>query len=336
MRSYGPAIEEYARKWTDLSPGASFAVQPLQDAIVGGVRNSLLILLGAVSLVLLIACANVANLLLARATSRKREIAIRAAVGAGRGRIIRQLLTESVMLSLAGGILGLAAGYAGIRAILRLSPGIPRIGTGGVQRESRLAGVGIHPRLIDSDRHSVWTRSRLAIVARGFEQHVEEEWQSQRHQLAEQQNAGAAGDDRDGVGGGAVDRGGAADPKLPRDPAGESRLRCAQCFDHAHVADGSSVRRSGEGCPSDSRGRSPHPRASGRRGRGDDVLHAPGGAAIQVGFQIAGRPEGPASGGITGWTEVSAGYFETFKIPILRGRTFTERDENGPPVVDHQ
>ena len=120
--------QEYARRWTNLTPGAGFAVQPLQDAIVGGVRSALLILLGAVGLVLLIACANVANLLLARATSRKQEIAIRAAVGAGRGRIVQQLLTESVMLSMAGGILGLAAGYAGIRVLLRLSPGIPRIG----------------------------------------------------------------------------------------------------------------------------------------------------------------------------------------------------------------
>src|SRR5580704_7482911 len=124
---------EYARKWPDdIRLRAGFRVQPLQDAIVGGVRNSLLLLLGAVSFVMLIACANVANLLLARATARTREMAIRAAVGAGRGRIVRQLLTESVMLSLAGGVLGVAAGHAGIRGILSLSPGnIPRIGTGG-------------------------------------------------------------------------------------------------------------------------------------------------------------------------------------------------------------
>ena len=123
-------------------PQTGFGVQPLQEAIVGGVRSLLLILVGAVSFVLLIACANVANLLLARATARKREIAIRAAVGAGRGRIVRQLLTESVLLSLAGGVVGLGAGYAGIRAILSVSPGnIPRIGLEG-------ASVGLDWRVL--------------------------------------------------------------------------------------------------------------------------------------------------------------------------------------------
>src|SRR5262245_52875223 len=123
----------YARLWPDDVQGrAGFRVQPLRDAIVGGVRSSLLILLGAVGIVLLIACTNVANLLLPRATRRMREVAIRAAVGGRRGRIIRQLLTESVLLSLVAGAVGAAVGYAGIRALLSLSPGdIPRIGLEG-------------------------------------------------------------------------------------------------------------------------------------------------------------------------------------------------------------
>lgn len=111
-----------------MDKSESVAVVPLRVAIGGEVRFALLILAGAVAFVLLIACGNVAGLLLARATGRQREIAIRTAVGASRGRIIRQLLTESMLLGLAGGVAGLILGGIGVRMLLALSPGnIPRI-----------------------------------------------------------------------------------------------------------------------------------------------------------------------------------------------------------------
>ncbi len=123
---------EYHREFPSTDPHPHFMVGPLRDSIIGDARNSLLMMLGAVGLVLLISCANVANLLLVRATGRKREFAIRSALGAGRARIVRQLLTESVLLSLAGGILGMAFGFAGVRALLAVSPaGLPRIGEDG-------------------------------------------------------------------------------------------------------------------------------------------------------------------------------------------------------------
>ena len=325
---------EYGRKWPeDMRGRAGFGVQLLQDAIVGGVRNSLLILLGAVSFVLLIACANVANLLLARATSRKREIAIRAAMGAGCGRIIRQLLTESLVLSLVGGVLGLAAGYAGIRALLSFGPGnIPRIGLGASKLSldwrvsgftfalSILTGIlfGLVPALQSSraDLSSALKESGNRS-GRGLRNNrTRALLVTTEMALALVLLIGAALLIRTFIAIRQVNPGFDAHNVLTMrlsltGPQFESPASVTQVIDEG-------VRRI-TALP------------------GVEVvattcclpLESPG----FLTFQIAGRPDGPTSRGTAVSTLVSAGYFETFKIPVVRGRTFTERDDSGPPVA---
>lgn len=119
-------------------------VQPLIDDLVGAVRPKINLLLGAVGLVLLIACVNVANLLLARAEARQKEIAIRTALGAARGRLLRQFLTESVVLALLGGVLGLILAWVGVKGIVAANAeSLPRVDEIGLNGRSLLFTFGV-------------------------------------------------------------------------------------------------------------------------------------------------------------------------------------------------
>ena len=134
--------EAFHRRFPDASgPNDTFTVVPFQNAMVQNVRASLLVLAGAMVFVLLIACANVANLMLIRGSVRRREIAICTAIGASRWRIVRQLTTESLMLVMVGGSLGLAFGTASMRMLVALNPSdLPRLGpdAGGVIADWRV------------------------------------------------------------------------------------------------------------------------------------------------------------------------------------------------------
>lgn len=334
------SAEDYRRKYPQvLGPKDGFSVDPLREAMVSNVRSSLLVLAGAVSLVLLIACANVANLLLARAVGRRREIAIRAAIGAGRGRIVRQLLTESVLLSLMGAAAGGALGIAGIRALLAVNTAnLPRVGV-----EGSLVGVdwrvllfticiacvtGILFGLIPALQSS---RPDLASTLKesggrggtGF-----------RHNkartilvisevaLAAVLLIGSALLIRTSLALGAVQPG--------FDPTGVLTMRMSlqgpQFAKSAAVdlllRDGLERIRVVPGVVSAS---------------ATCCVPLEGGYGLP--FIIMGRPltDRPFHGG-GGWQTVSPGYFDVFKIQVLRGRVFTDRDVAGtePVVVINQ
>jgi len=141
MNTIGSNLQKH---YPDTNSSIGVRVLPMQDEIVGDIKPKLRILLGVVGLVLLIACANIANLLLARGSAIRRELAVRIALGARRSRVIRQLLTESILLGMLGGAFGLFLAYLGIRLLVSLSPSdIPRLGE--INLDGRVLGwtVGI-------------------------------------------------------------------------------------------------------------------------------------------------------------------------------------------------
>src|ERR1700722_7068197 len=328
------AADQFRRRFPDaIGPKGGFEVSPLRDSIVNDVRSSLLVMLGAVSLVLLIACANVANLLLVHATGRKREFAIRAAMGAGRSRIILQLLTESVLLSVTGGLLGLVLGYVGLRALLAASPGdIPRIGEHGAAvaldwrvlvftlSVSMLTGIlfGLFPAIGASrpDLNSTLKESSNR-AGTGFRQsRARSLLVISEISLALVLLIGAALLIRTLIAIRHVNPGFDANNVLTM----EMSLTGDRFQKTAGVAQ--LVRNGRERLNA-----IPGVEASAS----SCCLPLEGGFGLP--FNIIGRPVDDKKLTGAGWMSASAGYFDVFRIPIVRGRGFTDNDTTGSPGV---
>jgi putative ABC transport system permease protein len=277
-----------------LAPKAAFGVEPVSEFILGDMRSFLSILLGAVGLVLLIACANVASLLLARATGRSHEIGIRVAIGASRARIIRQLLTESVLLFLTAGALGLTLGYAGIRvALAYVDTDLQRIGDKGtvvaldwrvllfVLSVSLLTGIVF--RTVAGD----------GSFTRRPELDPEDQFPHDRDQNASEQNARGSGRRRSGPRGGSADRVRAAYPQLCRALQSESRIRNEECGHHEGAAGRAEIRERRRRVTNRTQRTRPHQRDSRRGGRQRNVLYSAAGPEHNV---IRNRGT-PSSGG---------------------------------------
>jgi predicted permease len=330
------SADEYRRLYpTALGPNASFSVEPMKNVLVRNSRTSLLVLIGAVSFVLLIACANVANLLMVRATGRQREIAIRAALGGSRGRIVRQLLTESVLLSLVGGVLGLALGSVGIRALLAVNTaGLPRVGVDGalVGLDWRVLGYtavlalgtgvlfGLFPAFQSARADLTSTlKESSGRSGTGFKQN------KARSVLVVVEVAlalvllvGSALLIRTAVALASVNPGFDARNVLTMQMSLAGQQYAKSEAAEQVIRNGVERLRNLPGVVDASA-----------------TCCVPLQGGYGLGFTIVGRPlppDAPVHGGGQ-WKTVSPGYFEVFKIPVLRGRTFNERDTGAAPGV---
>jgi putative ABC transport system permease protein len=322
-----------ARRLAEQHPadntGLGIVVTPLHESLVGETRTALLILLGAVGLVLLIACANVANLLLARAASRQKEIAVRTALGASRLRIVRQLLTESLLLALAGGALGLLLALWGVDLLAAASPAdIPRVGEIGLDPWVLLFTLGT----------SLVTGVVFGLVPA---------WQASKAEVHDALKEGGRGSTEGGrgrvravlvvsevalslvllVGAGLLLRSFAQ--LLDVSPGFESRNLLA-----ADVAFGTTYKEDAQRVAFVREALARASAAPGVRAVGAVDPLPLGGNFTAYSFEVEGRtPARPGEEPDAQHRVVTPDYFRAMAIPVRRGRVFAERDDARAPFV---
>jgi putative ABC transport system permease protein len=331
----GLLTQQFRRSFpnSEMAPQAVFTAWRIRDSLVGNASSSLSVFSGAVAFVLLIACANVANLSLIRAAGRKHEIAIRAALGAGRGRIVRQLLNESVLLAIAGGALGLALGEIGIHALLALNAvNFPRVGDHG-------SAVTVDWRVLSF--------TALISLATCMLFGLTPALQASRADLSE-----------------ALKEGGGRSGGSSRQGKAHSLLVCSEvALAVALVVGAGLLIRSFIMLRSVSPGFESHnvlalkvslesPQFQNSSAVAELVRDSvqrisalPGVVAasstcclpiegtIMGGVIILGRPLNGRDHGVVDITTISPRYFDTLRIPLLRGRVFTDRDASGTAPV---
>jgi putative ABC transport system permease protein len=322
--------ERLEHQYPDSNTGIRVNVRPLLDTFVRDIRPLLWALLGAVGFVLLIACANVANLLLSRAAVRQKEIAIRGALGASRLRLVRQLLTESVLLSLVGAVLGVVVARFGVKAIVAVNPnGIPRSGEIGL--DLRVLGftlivavlTGIVFGLAPALQASRWTMGEAlkegGQTSAGLRQRLRRGLVISEVALSLVLLIGAGLMIRSFTLLSAVNPGFGLDNllslqiNLPRAQYTQAPQRVnfyTQLLDRLAVLPDVQAAAAATGLP------------LGKNGN-------------QMSFGVAGQPDAPpGQAPLAEVAYVSNDYFRTMNIPFLQGRTFTDHDDkDAPPVM---
>ena len=318
-------------QYPESNAGIGGTVKPLQDTLVGNVRPALLTLLAAVGLVLLIACANVANLQLVRASTRQTEIAVRTALGAGRWQIVRQLLVESVLVSLAGGVLGVLLALWGVALLVRLGPSdLPRL------NEVRVNGVVLaFTALVSFGTGLLFGIAPAIAAARGsLTAMLKESGRGSSGSRASQRARGGLVVAELAlavlllIGAGLLVRSFsrlmAVDPGFHPDRV----LTFGVSAPPSKYADRHSLRT----LTSDILA---HMRAIPGVSSAAVVAGLPlGGYTMRTSVHVVGTPkERPAERKRTFITIVSPDYFKTMGIPLIAGRDFSEHDGSGAPIV---